>query len=131
VQQWELQIAGILKHVQNQLTIIKKEKKMATTPWGKSDHAQKVARGIMWYSTPSHGGYHLSKGRLKSMPDPYRSFQPWAGEGWYEEDCDWALVILSFPEEFKQYFGEEKYTEIHVAAYNTIEMYKDYFKVSN
>jgi hypothetical protein len=35
------------------------------------------------------------------MPEPYRSHPPFCGKaGWYEEDCDWAVVALSFPQFF-------------------------------
>ena len=62
------------------------------TPWGISDHIEKVAKGITWYSTPSHGGYKLDRERNALVP-PYMRI---AG-GWYEEDCDWAIVAIVFP----------------------------------
>jgi hypothetical protein len=34
------------------------------------------------------------------MPAALRSVNPFAGEGWYEEDIDWAIVALAFPEAF-------------------------------
>jgi hypothetical protein len=34
------------------------------------------------------------------MPKPLREFTPWAGANWYEEDCDWCIVALSFPQLF-------------------------------
>jgi len=34
------------------------------------------------------------------MPGPLRHFQPFAGANWYEEDCDWCIVALAFPEFF-------------------------------
>lgn len=70
------------------------------TPWGKADDHREIARGIVWLTTPSHGGYWLSDDRQAQMPEPYRSVRPFAGRGWYEEDCDWCLVALSFPEHF-------------------------------
>jgi hypothetical protein len=74
---------------------------MATsTPWGMSQTVEQIAPGILWYSTASHGGYHLSASRLAAMPEPYKSWGPWAGKGWYEEDCDWCVVALAFPEFF-------------------------------
>ncbi len=71
------------------------------TPWGLADHVTEIAPGIVSYSTPSHGGIHLSPARLAAMPKPLRDFRPWAGLGWYEEDCDWAVVALAFPQFFK------------------------------
>jgi len=74
---------------------LKRRKTMATrTPWGKSQQSIKVAPGIMWYSTAGHGGYHLSKKRLEKMPKKFRDFKPFAGEGWFEEDIDWIVVVF-------------------------------------
>lgn len=70
------------------------------TPWGYADHIKKIAEGITEYGTPSHGGIGLSATRILEMRDCYRNFAPWAGKGWYEEDCDWAIAVLAFPKEF-------------------------------
>lgn len=69
---------------------------MATsTPWGPSQTAKKWAPGIMEYSTAGHGGFHLSPTRNAEMPEALR-----IDDGWYEEDCDWALVAVAFPTVF-------------------------------
>lgn len=34
------------------------------------------------------------------MPRVLREIKPFAGLGWYEEDCDWAIVALAFPQFF-------------------------------
>lgn len=31
------------------------------------------------------------------MPKCLQDFQPWGEPGWYEEDCDWSVVALAFP----------------------------------
>ena len=31
------------------------------TPWGKADSKEVVTRGIIFYGTPGHGGFHVSK----------------------------------------------------------------------
>jgi hypothetical protein len=83
---------------------------MATqTPWGKADHVSKVTRGIIFYGTPSHGGYHVSK-TLNARVDP-----AWRNAlGWYEEDCDWAIVVLTFPE----YFPSQTIEQAHYSGRN-------------
>lgn len=69
---------------------------MATsTPWGTSDYSKKIARGVVFYGTPSHGGYHLSPTMNAKVPGALRN-----PKGWYEEDCDWAIVAYVFPELF-------------------------------
>ena len=69
----------------------------ASTPWGPAQSAQTLATGIVNYSTAGHGGISLTAERIAQMPTALREVMPCAGEGWYEEDEDWALVALSFP----------------------------------
>jgi hypothetical protein len=72
------------------------------TPWGRADYMEPVADGIMLVMTPRHGGFHLSPERNAQVPKRWRaaSFNGLAWQGWYEEDCDWCIVVLTFPEEF-------------------------------
>jgi len=63
------------------------------SPWGKVETALQVADGIMEISTPSHGGFKLDRKRNALVPAPLRR-----KGGWYEEDCEWPIVILVFPE---------------------------------
>jgi hypothetical protein len=65
------------------------------TPWGTPDHVEEYVPGIAWYSTPSHGGFKLDRQHNAQVPDYMRR----AG-GWYEEDCDWAIVATVFPNAF-------------------------------
>ncbi len=70
------------------------------TPWGPVQLVREIAPGIIRYDTASHGGYRLSPERVAAMPKALREFCPWAGPGWYEEDCDWSLVAVAFPQFF-------------------------------
>lgn len=67
------------------------------TPWGKAQYVYKFTRGINFYGTAGHGGFKVSKTMLKRMPINLQN-----SDGWYEEDCEWCKVALSFP----QFFGE-------------------------
>ena len=67
----------------------------SSTPWGICDHARKLADGIVSVSTPRHGGIHLSDDLNAAMPAPFRG-----RSGWYEEDCEWAVVALVYPYAF-------------------------------
>jgi hypothetical protein len=71
-----------------------------STPWGTADSRTDVAEGIVSYSTPSHGGYHLSPDRHNRVRHIFPLFTTFAGGAWYEEDCDWCLVAFAFPEYF-------------------------------
>ncbi len=66
--------------------------KIVTTPWGQADHEKIYAEGIVFYGTPSHGGFKLDRVRNAQMPPALRE-----RGGWYEEDCAWAKVAYAFP----------------------------------
>lgn len=69
---------------------------MATaTPWGLSDYKKKYATGIIFYGTPGHGGIHISKKLNEQIHSAWRRVN-----GWYEEDCDWAIVAMTFDQFF-------------------------------
>jgi hypothetical protein len=73
-----------------------------STPWGTSQISETYARGIMYYSTASHGGYHLSPTRNMVVPEYMRK-----ADGWYEHDCEWAIAATIFPEAWVKAWGSE------------------------
>ncbi|MEA3537071.1 DUF7007 domain-containing protein [Rhizobium sp. CC-YZS058] len=70
----------------------------ASTPWGGSQMAVVYADGVVFHSTAGHGGFHLSSDRNGKVHPLLRKVTPW-----YEEDCEWAIVALGFPELFTGY----------------------------
>jgi hypothetical protein len=70
------------------------------TPWGASQDAHDIADGITRHRTERHGGIHLSDSRWTQFRALFPSLNPWAGEQWFEQDCDVAAVIVAFPEFF-------------------------------
>ena len=70
------------------------------TPWGQSNDQKEYAPGIVFYGTPSHGGFHLGRTRQATVKRIFPTFSPYAGGPWYEEDEDWRLVVVVFPEYF-------------------------------
>jgi hypothetical protein len=70
------------------------------TPWGPAQSATEYGPGVTFYTTASHGGFHLTEEALARMPKPLDALGTWAGPGWYEEDCDWVLVAIAFPDLF-------------------------------
>jgi len=96
---------GIAKGIPPQIQKQKMARKQ--TPWGVTQDFENIADGIIFYSTARHGGYWLSKKRLAEMPDALKivdTFIP--GNQWYEEDLDWCLVVIAFPQFFtKDYNG--------------------------
>ena len=76
----------------------------AQTPWGQSDRETVIAEGIVFYSTPSHGGFRLSDERMSEMPADFRESTFVPDGRWYEEDCDAAKVVVTF----RQHFGPDE-----------------------
>ena len=72
--------------------------KNTSSPWGKVQTAEVIAPGIVSVTTASHGGILLSHERYQQMPERFR--ETFAGGRWYEEDCDWAKVAVTFPDCF-------------------------------
>ena len=70
------------------------------TPWGAPAAAFECGRGIIEYTTASHGGYYVPPEILAQWPEPVRNAGTFAGRGWYEEDCDWSLVAVAEPDIF-------------------------------
>ena len=68
------------------------------TPWGLSQGATVYAEGVESHSTAGHGGFKLSAERNRRVHPLLR-----AKGGWYEEDCAWAIVAISFPELFTSF----------------------------
>jgi len=67
-------------------------------PWGRIETVTKVADGIVSVTTSSHGGLWLSPARQLTLPPTLASFTPWTGtQEWWEEDADWAVVVLAWP----------------------------------
>ena len=87
-----------------------------STPWGQAETVTEIAPGIYAITTASHGGIYLDDDRNAIVPLAVRegTFQsrdvPGHGRiggqgvyGWYEEDCDAAIVYLVYKAEFDAY----------------------------
>lgn len=68
-----------------------------SSPWGKIQSSEEMAPGIWWVSTAGHGGIKLSAELNRKVLRSGRS-----QGGFYEEDCEVSIVILTFPEHFDE-----------------------------
>lgn len=68
------------------------------TPWGASQDATIYAEGIVLHTTASHGGFKLSPERNRNVHPMLRT-----EDAFYEEDCAWAGVAVTFPHLFTSY----------------------------
>ena len=81
-----------------------------STPWGPPQTTREIAPGICFYSTASHGGYSLALDRFATFRQFFPDYKLWAGDQWFEEDCDAALVTITFGQEFSDqavFFAEQ------------------------
>ena len=70
-----------------------------STPWGASQHVDHIAPGIIFHGTAGHGGLHLSRPRATHLHKLFEPFEPFTSTwAWLEEDCDYVLAILAWPE---------------------------------
>jgi len=81
------------------------------TPWGAAQYAETVAPGIGVVGSAGHGGTKLSAQRNRAVHPEWRQ-----KGGWYEEDDEWAIAAITFP---------EAYSPQHVEAAHRLT--KDYF----
>lgn len=70
------------------------------TPWGEAQSGTEYIPGIQSLDTAGHGGFWIASTRLAQMPEAIANTKTFAGQCWYEEDCDWALVAIAFPSLF-------------------------------
>lgn len=78
------------------------------TPWGEADNVVTLRNGIRRVDTPSHGGYWVPAKLLPLIPERFKAYATkWSGSPqWYEEDCAWACVAVTFPDAFDWGHGE-------------------------
>lgn len=69
------------------------------TPWGQADQTKHLGGGLVSVQTPSHGGIFVPVDVYRNMPEPLKC-NVYGGGTWFEEDCEWALVALAFPQFF-------------------------------
>ena len=90
------------------------------TPWGHSDGKEKLAEGIISYSTPSHGGIWLSVERQAQLPAGLDNFLH--NLTWWEEDCDWVVPYILFKDDIMRH-GAYRFIENLSAAYIIAQRY--------
>ena len=62
-------------------------------PWGQAQSVKRIAEGIDFVETASHGGYRLSPAYQQRLSDLVPAFRTYAGGPWYEEDCDASGLV--------------------------------------
>lgn len=68
------------------------------TPWGRSQGGNTYMPGVDFYHTASHGGIKLALTLNEQIPPPFRN-----PEGWYEEDCEFAIPFYFFHDALREH----------------------------
>lgn len=74
------------------------------TPWGSAQYVKTFGRGIAECGTASHGGVRVSRGLAEKvmLAAVLKQAIKQGGYYWFEEDCAYALVVLTFPDRFEE-----------------------------
>ncbi len=97
--EFRMRVAETAGHMRDLASLNRVQSHMsASTPWGGSQMAVIYAEGVVAHMTAGHGGFHLSADRNAKVHPLLRKDTPW-----YEEDCEWAIVAVTFPNLFTAY----------------------------
>jgi hypothetical protein len=66
----------------------------SASPWGPIQTASPLGPEVVVVTTASHGGLRLSAAAFARLPQAIRQ-TAYSRDGWFEEDCDWALPYLA------------------------------------
>ncbi len=69
------------------------KREIKSSPWGAVQNSEHLGSGIYSVSTSSHGGIFVPPELNRQIPAYLRN-----ADGFYEEDSDWAIPALAFPQ---------------------------------
>jgi hypothetical protein len=84
------------------------------TPWGPAQDSTTIAEGIVSHSTAGHGGIWLDAKHWRRVEELFPGWQSFTGKQWLEEDEDWCIAALAFPEHFT---GQDLRAAIRTASH--------------
>jgi hypothetical protein len=105
------------------------KKEAIWTPWGYADYEEDWGTGIKFYNTPSHGGLKVPNELNNQIPEYMRRKGDRKG-GWYEEDVDWCIPIITLPFYISKDIFVEKYPKALKIMKSTLwREYEKYFGI--
>jgi len=91
----------------------------SSSPWGPIQTVEPHGPDAAFVTTASHGGLRISLTALARLPEAIRE-TPYSQNGWFEEDCDWALPYLALGlDAFER--DAARGAEVHQAATRTVQ----------
>ena len=89
------------------------------SPWGPIQTVEPLGPDAAFVTTASHGGLRVSLAAMARLPETVRE-TPYSQNGWFEEDCDWALPYLALGlDAFER--DAARAAEVHQAAVRTVQ----------
>lgn len=76
---------------------------ITNTPWGTPEIQSTIGPGIILVSTARHGGLYLDENRWAELVKTLPEFRSFAGDYWLEEDCDFTVAVILWPDLFDPY----------------------------
>ena len=93
----------------------------SASPWGPVQTVTPLGPEVVAVTTASHGGLRVLLTALARLPEPIRQTD-YSGDGWFEEDCDWALPYLALGlDAFET--DAVRAAEVRAAAVRTVQVY--------
>lgn len=93
----------------------------SSSPWGPIQTVEPLGPDVVSVTTASHGGLRVSLTALARLPQAIRE-TAFSSNGWFEEDCDWALPYLALGlDAFEP--DAARAAELHQAAARTVRKY--------
>ncbi len=93
----------------------------SSSPCGPIQTVTPLGPDAVSVTTASHGGLRVSLAALARMPEPIRE-TAYSRDGWFEEDCDWALPYLALGlDAFEA--DAARAAEAWAAAIRTVQVY--------
>jgi hypothetical protein len=93
----------------------------SSSPWGPIQAVEALGPDVVSVTTASHGGLRVSLTALARLPEAIRE-TPYSQDGWFEEDCDWALPYLALGLHAHEH-DAARGAEVHAAAVRTVRRY--------
>jgi DNA repair protein RadC len=93
----------------------------STSPWGPVQTVTPLGPDVVAVTTASHGGLRVSLTAFARLPEAIRE-TAYSANGWFEEDCDWALPYLALG--LDAFEGDAaRAAEVWAAAVRTVQRF--------
>lgn len=93
----------------------------SSSPWGPIQTVEPLGPDAVSVTTASHGGLRISLSAFARLPEAVRQ-TAYSHDGWFEEDCDWALPYLALGLDVYEP-DAARAAEVRQAAVRTVQRY--------